>query len=133
MIFPEIAYAQSAPAAAQGGVMITILPLLIMIAVFYFLVMRPQIKREQARQQMRSDLKRNDNVITTGGLVGKITKLEDDHYILVKLAEGTEVRLARASVEGVVETGIPAAKKPATKTTRKTSGKSTGKSSKKKA
>lgn len=132
MIFPELAHAQTAPAAAQGGVMITILPLLIMIAIFYFLVMRPQIKREQARQQMRRDLKRGDNVITTGGIIGKISKLEDDHYILVKITEGAEVRLARASVEGVVDASIP--KGAATKTaSKKAPAKKTGKSRKKSA
>ena len=128
MLLPEIAYAQSAPAASpQGGLLLTVLPLLIMIAVFYFLVMRPQIKREQARQKMRNELKRGDNVLTSGGIVGKITKLEDEHYVLVKLAEGFEVRLARPSIEGVVEKDIPksqaGAKTSKVASTRKTSKK----------
>ena len=110
MFFPEIAYAQNASAGAQGGLLMTILPLLIMIAVFYFLVMRPQINREKERQQMQSSLKRGDSVITSGGIIGKVTKLEDNQYILIKLAEGVEVRMARSNIEGVVETGIPAQK-----------------------
>lgn len=145
MFFPEVAHAQTAPAAAEGGVLITILPLLLMIAVFYFLVMRPQIKREQARQKMRGELNRGDNVITSGGVIGKITKLEDESYVLAQIAEGTEVRLARASIEGVVETSIPKAKaagktsskastkKAAQKTGQKTSGRKTKSSSSKQA
>ena len=118
MFFIETAHAQAVPAQG-GGAMMTLLPLIIMIAIFYFLVMRPQIKREQARQQMRANLKRGENVITTGGIIAKITKLEDDSYILVQIAEGAEVRLARASVEGVTDTNIPAKKTPAKKPTKK--------------
>mgnify|MGYP005838610959 CR=1 FL=1 len=118
MFFIETAHAQVAPTQG-GGAMMTLLPLIIMIAIFYFLVMRPQIKREQARQQMRASLKRGENVITTGGLIAKITKLEDDNYILVQIADGTEVRLARASVEGVTDTAIPAKKAVAKKKTKK--------------
>ena len=122
MFFSEIAHAQTSPMAAEGGLLAAILPFLIVIAVFYFLLMRPQIKREQARRQMQSALKRGDNIVTTGGIIGKISKIEDEHNIILQIAEGTDVRLARSNVEGVVETSIP--KK---QTASKTAGKSVAK------
>ena len=123
MIFTEIAYAQSAPAASQGGVLMTILPLLIMIGVFYFLVMRPQITREKKRQQMQASLKRGEKVITSGGFIAKVSKLEDEQYILVTLTQGVDVRMSRSHIEGVVEVDIPTAPKSDQKTPKAASAK----------
>ena len=107
MLFIQNAYAQTA-AAPQESLLVSFLPLIIMAGVFYFLVMRPQIRREKSRQEMRTSLQKGDNILTTGGFIAKITKLDDDHYILAELQEGAvEVRLARSAVEGVVDVSIP--------------------------
>lgn len=106
----ETAYAQAAAGPmAQGSPIGTIFPLLVMIGVFYMFVMRPQMKREREKRQMHDGLRRGDKIITLGGIVAEIVKVEDDHYLEVAIAPGTNVRLAKASVEGVVTKGIPAA------------------------
>jgi len=111
-MFIETAYAQTAAVPTAGGPMATILPLLLMLGVFYFLVMRPQIKREREKHTMRDALRRGDKVITLGGLVAEITKIEDDNYLEATIAQGTTVRLAKTAVEGVIHKGVPVASKP---------------------
>ncbi len=107
-MFIENAYAQVAGAPADGGAMMTILPLVIMIAVFYFLVMRPQIKREREKHTMQDALRRGDRVLTVGGIIGQVAKVEDDHYLQVTISDNVHVRMAKSSVEAVIDKGIPA-------------------------
>lgn len=118
----ETAYAQTAAAPVQGDAMMTIFPLILMLGVFYLLVMRPQIKREKEKRQMQDDVRRGDKVITLGGIVAEIVKVEDDHYVEATIAEGVNVRIAKSAVEGVVTKGIPkaTAAKPAKKANGKT-------------
>lgn len=109
-MFIETAYAQTAAAAVppQGGIIMTIMPLVLMFGVFYLLIMKPQMKREKEKRQMHDELRRGDKVITLGGIVAEVVKVEDDHYLEAKIAEGTVVRLAKSAVEGVVTKGVPA-------------------------
>ena len=111
----ESAYAQTAAAPAQGGALMTLLPLFLMLGVFWLLVMRPQMKREQEKRNMQDAVRRGDKVITLGGIVAEVTKVEDDHYLEAEIAEGTVVRMAKASVEGVITKGIPKVAKAAPK------------------
>ncbi|MHA6289166.1 preprotein translocase subunit YajC [Maricaulis sp. CAU 1757] len=77
------------------------IPMLILMGlVFYFLIIRPQQKRMKEHKEMVESLKRGDEVVTQGGLIGKVSKVEDDE-ILVKLADGVDVRVVRATITGV--------------------------------
>ncbi|MBR5155570.1 MAG: preprotein translocase subunit YajC [Clostridia bacterium] len=79
------AYAEPAAAQAQagaGGMLTSLLPLIIMIAVFYFLLIRPQKKKEKELKNMLAALKVNDEVATIGGIHGKIVRIKDDLFVL---------------------------------------------------
>lgn len=78
-------------------------PFLVMALIFgffYVLVIRPQHKREKDKEAMRADIKRNDEVVTTGGLHGKVVDLRDN-IIVVEIAQNVRVRMERASVEAI--------------------------------
>ncbi|GLR25150.1 preprotein translocase subunit YajC [Limnobacter litoralis] len=102
------AYAQSAgPAGAAGGLM-SFLPLILMFGVLYFLAIRPQMKRQKEHKAMIEAIQKGDEVITTGGLLGKISKL-DDAYLTLDVAtlgdKPVEVLVQRASVQTVLPRG----------------------------
>ena len=106
------------PSALQG-----LLPLIIMFVVFYFLLIRPQQKKYKQHQQMVTSLRRGDKVVTAGGLVGKITKVDTEADSLkVEIASGVEVEVVRSTIASVVNRTGKAdgdtAEKPA-KTTKK--------------
>jgi preprotein translocase subunit YajC len=97
------------PLAAQffggegGGLLGFLLPLVLIGAVFYFLIIRPQRQREQERQEMVNDVEEGDQIVTIGGMHGSITKVEDDS-ILADVGSETRIRFdkdAIASVNGV--------------------------------
>ena len=94
----EQAYAENGAAPAQqGDPMISILFFVGMIAIFYFLLIRPQQKRNKDHRQMISNLKKGDKIITTGGLHGRITGL-DENTMTVEIADKVRVKVARANV-----------------------------------
>ncbi|GBF10041.1 preprotein translocase subunit YajC [Tepidibacillus infernus] len=88
--------------AAQGSLLATILPLILMFVIFYFLLIRPQQKRTKQRNVMLSNLKKNDKVITIGGLYGTIIDLTDDKVTL-RVNESTKLTFDRNAINGVVE------------------------------
>lgn len=101
------AYAQ---AATGGGVnpFLEIVPMLLLIGlIMYFLVYRPQKRQMKERQDMLSAIRRNDTVVTAGGLVGKVTKVVDDTELEVQIAPDTRVRVARSYVAEVRVKGEP--------------------------
>jgi preprotein translocase subunit YajC len=91
----------SAPAAGgAGGLLGGQLPLLlIFFAIFYFLVLRPQSKKAKEHQAMLAELKKGDEVVTNGGLIGKISGVADTELTL-QVQEGVRIRVTRASVQG---------------------------------
>ena len=108
------------PAFAQGGSLFGggdspltsfMIPLVAMFAIMYFLILRPQQKRQKQHQEMIKNVRRGDTVITNGGLVGKITKVVDDDQIEIELAEGVRVRQMRAMVADVRAKGEPVKEK----------------------
>ena len=110
----SLALAFSLPVAAQeqaargpGMFDLLVLPLG-MIAIFYFLLIRPQQKRQKAHQEMIGAVKRGDRVVTNGGLVGKVTKIAD-HELTVELADGVRVQVMRGMIADVRIKGAPAA------------------------
>lgn len=107
-MFISSAFAQTAPAAAAGADMqsslMSMLPLVLMFVVLYFVMIRPQMKRQKEHRAMIDALAKGDEVATAGGLLGKVTKLGDT-YIGVEIAGGVEVQLQRNAVVQVLPKG----------------------------
>jgi preprotein translocase subunit YajC len=95
-VFISPAYAQ-ASGAAPGGDLMTYLPMIAIFAVIYFLMIRPQQKRAKETKAMLQALQKGDEVVTAGGIVGKITKLSDA-YVTVEIAQGVEVTLQKSAI-----------------------------------
>lgn len=96
------AHAQAADAAAVGvssGLM-QFLPLVLIFAVFYFLLIRPQQKRMKAHRDMLANIRRGDNVVTSGGIIGSVTRVQDGE-LQVEIADGVKVRVARDMIANV--------------------------------
>jgi preprotein translocase subunit YajC len=83
------------------------MPLILIIVIMYFLVLRPQQKRAKQHQDMVKAVRRGDSVVTTGGLVGKVTKVVDDDQIEVEIADGVRVRQMRSMISDVRAKGEP--------------------------
>ncbi|HAH09355.1 MAG TPA: preprotein translocase subunit YajC [Alphaproteobacteria bacterium] len=107
-MFVTQAYAQ---AAGGGGgmdaILIQLVPLLLIFAIMYFLVMRPQQQRIKAHQMMVANLKRGDQVVTSGGVLGKIVKVEDAEVTL-DVGEGVKMRVVRHMIQEVRSKSEPA-------------------------
>lgn len=101
--FIASAHAQT-QAAPQGGGAFQILFLLGLFVLFYFMAIRPQRKRQKEHQEMLGQLAKGDEVVTTAGLLGKVTKLEDE-YVVIKVAENTELKFQKHAVHGVLPKG----------------------------
>jgi preprotein translocase subunit YajC len=106
-MFITPAYAQAAGGAGGSDFLIQLLPFLLIFVVIYFLILRPQQKRAKEHREMVSSLRRGDTVITSGGLIGKVSKVIDDGEIQVELAEGVRVRVVRSMVTEVRSKGEP--------------------------
>lgn len=102
-MFISNAYAETAAAAPQAGFM-DFLPLIALVAVFYFLVLRPQAKRAKEHKEMVSALQRGDEVVTMGGEVGTVGKVFDE-YVSVVLAENIEVTVQKSAIQTVLPKG----------------------------
>lgn len=100
MISYVLGIGQAAPLPGQGNPLVQFAPFLLILAVFYFLVFRPQSKKMKAQQQMLASLKRGDDVITRGGLIGRISGIKDDE-ITLQVQEGVRLRILRNAVEGL--------------------------------
>jgi preprotein translocase subunit YajC len=99
--FISNAYAQSGSA---GGSILGILPLLLMLPIFYFLMIRPQQKRMKEHKNMVSALKKGDEVVTNGGLGGTITKV-GDAYLSMRVADNVEVNVQKQSIAALLPSG----------------------------
>lgn len=96
------AYAQDA--APQGGSLMSFLPLIIIFVIFYFLLIRPQMKRAKEHKQLVANLGKGDEVVTSGGLLGKILDVGES-FITVELSENVVVRLQKHAVSSVMPKG----------------------------
>jgi preprotein translocase subunit YajC len=108
-MFISSAFAQTAPAAAAAGgdmqsTLMSMLPLLLMFGVLYFVMIRPQMKKQKEHRAMIDALAKGDEVATAGGLLGKVSKLGETH-IGVEIAAGVEVQLQRSAVVQVLPKG----------------------------
>ncbi len=106
-MFISPAYAQAAAPAAGGDMMSTLtgmLPLLLMFVVLYFVMIRPQMKRQKEHKAMIEALAKGDEVATAGGLIGRISRLGDT-YVGVEVATGVEIQLQRNAIVQVLPKG----------------------------
>ena len=107
-VFISSAFAQTAPAAAAGGDMqstlMNMLPLVLMFVVLYFVMIRPQMKKQKEHKSMIDALAKGDEVVTAGGLLGKVAKLADN-AVTLEIATGVEVQLQRSAVVQVLPKG----------------------------
>ena len=90
--------------AADGFSLIGILPMVLIFVVFYFLLIRPQQKRSKQHKAMVADLSKGDEVVTNGGLLGKITHV-DDNFVGVEIAAGVNVKVQRAAISQMMPKG----------------------------
>ncbi|MBS4019486.1 MAG: preprotein translocase subunit YajC [Dechloromonas sp.] len=93
----SLAHAQTAGAADPTGGFMQLLPMILMFVVLWFLMIRPQMKKAKEHKQLIAALQKGDEVVTGGGLVGRITKV-DENYITLEIAEGTEVIVQKPAV-----------------------------------
>ena len=105
LISPAFAQAAGGAGSAGGlGGILGLMPLFLVFIVFYFLMIRPQQRRMKALQASVAAVKKNDTVVTAGGIVGKVIKVEDAH-VEVEIAANTRVRVVKATLAEVVPTG----------------------------
>ena len=83
----------------------TMIPLVLLFGIFYFLLIRPQQQRIKAHQQLVESVKRGDTVVTAGGLVGKVAKVKDDGEVMVEIADNVQVRVLKSTLSEVRSRG----------------------------
>jgi len=107
-VFISSAFAQTAPAAAVGGDMqsslMSMLPLVLMFVVLYFVMIRPQMKKQKEHRSMIEALAKGDEVVTGGGLLGKVTKLSES-TVSLEVANGVEIQVQRSAVVQILPKG----------------------------
>jgi preprotein translocase subunit YajC len=108
-VFISSAFAQTAPAAASGGgdmmsQLTGMLPLVLMFVVLYFVMIRPQMKRQKEHRSMIDALSKGDEVATAGGILGTVTRLSEG-VLYIQIAQGVEVQIQRSAVAQVLPKG----------------------------
>ncbi|MCF4098289.1 preprotein translocase subunit YajC [Maritalea mediterranea] len=99
LVSPAFAQAAGAPGAADY--LTSLMPILLIIPIFYFLIIRPQQKRVKEQKAMLDAIRRNDVIVTNGGIIGKVTRVKDDNELEVELAENVRVKVLRSMVADV--------------------------------
>lgn len=102
-LFISNAYAEGA-AAPQGGGIMDFLPLIALLAVFYFLILRPQQKRTKEHKALVEALQKGDEVVTVGGMLGKVTKVGEEN-VGVEIAENVVIQVQKAAIQNVLPKG----------------------------
>jgi preprotein translocase subunit YajC len=103
-LFITDALAQTGSGAPQGGGLMSLLPLVAIFVVFYFLLIRPQQKRAKEHKKMTEALAKGDEVVTAGGTLGKVTGL-GENFVAVEIASGVEVKVQRSSIQALMHKG----------------------------
>jgi preprotein translocase subunit YajC len=107
-MFATPAYAQAAGASA-GSAFASFIPLILIFAIMYFLLIRPQQKKLKEHKAMIEALRRGDQVVTQGGIVGKVTKVQEDGMVEVEIAENVKVKVIKGTIAQVMNKTEPAA------------------------
>lgn len=108
-MFVTAAYAQTAGAAGPGSLIGSMLPLVLIFAIMYFLLIRPQQKKMRDLKAMIDAVRRGDQILTAGGIVGKVIKVGDDNMVEVEIAEGVKVKVVKSTISQVMSKTEPAA------------------------
>ncbi len=103
------AYAQASGGGVGGFDLVSLAPLVLIFVVFYFLLIRPQQQKMKQHRAMLSAIRRNDRVLTGGGIIGTVTKVVSDTELVVEIAEGVRVRIARGTIADVLSRTEPVA------------------------
>ncbi|WP_420102299.1 preprotein translocase subunit YajC [Bosea sp. (in: a-proteobacteria)] len=99
MITP--AFAQAPGAAGGADMLIQLVPFLLIFVIMWFLIIRPQQRRAKAHQELIKNVRRGDTIITSGGLIAKVSKVIDDAEVEAEIAEGVRVRIVRGMIQDV--------------------------------
>lgn len=108
-MFVSPAFAQAQEVPSTGAVFAQFLPIILIFIIFYFLLIRPQQKKLKEHRAMVDALRRGDQVITSGGIVGKVSKVQDDGFVEVEISEGVKVKVVKHTITSVVSKTEPAA------------------------
>ena len=106
-MFITPAFAQAAGVPGAGDFIGMVLPLVAIMAVFYFLLIRPQQRKVKEHQELLKKVVKGDTIITTGGLIGKVVKIVDDNELQVEVGENVKVRILRSGIADVRAKGEP--------------------------
>ena len=106
MFFVQPAYAQGA-GGAGGSMASSLLMMVLIFGIFYFLMIRPQQKKLKEHKAMVDALRRGDQVVTQGGIIGKVAKVKDDNEVEVEIAADTKVRVVRSTIVQVLSKTEP--------------------------
>jgi preprotein translocase subunit YajC len=106
-MFISPAFAQAASPFGGDNMLVSLLPFILIFVIMYFLILRPQQKRAKQHQEMVKNVRRGDTVVTSGGLIGKVTKVVDDDQIEIELTDEVRVRQMRSMVADVRAKGEP--------------------------
>jgi preprotein translocase subunit YajC len=110
----DLLQAAPAPGGAAGG-LVQFLPMIFIFVIFYFLLIAPMRKKQKKTQQMLSQLKKGDEVVTGGGIFGRITALDEERgFVILQIADNTKVKVLRSAISGLA--GEPQATSSATAT-----------------
>jgi preprotein translocase subunit YajC len=104
---PAFAQAATPGVPTQGDILMQLVPFVLIFAIAYFFVIRPQRKKAKAHDNLIKNTRRGDSVITTGGLIGKVTKVVDDAELELEIAPNVRVRVLRAMITDVRAKGEP--------------------------
>lgn len=105
-MFVGEAYAQSAGGAGAGGNML--IPMVLIFGIMWFFLIRPQQKKMKEHQNMLGALRKGDQIVTQGGIMGKVSKIKDDNEVEVEIASGVKVRVVRHTIAQVLSKTEPA-------------------------
>lgn len=111
-MFITPAFAQAAGAGDANSLLMSLLPFALIFIIMYFLIIRPQQKKAKEHNELVKNIRRGDTVITSSGLVGKVTKVVDDDQIELEVADGVRVRQMRQMISIVRAKGEPAKSEP---------------------
>jgi preprotein translocase subunit YajC len=100
-MFVTQAFAQGTNPFGGDSLLVTMLPFVLIFVIMYFLILRPQQKRVKEHTELVKNLRRGDTVVTSGGLVGKVTKVVDDEQVEIEIADGVRIRQMRQMVSAV--------------------------------
>jgi preprotein translocase subunit YajC len=112
-MFISPAYAQSAADPSGASIFVQLIPFIAILAIMYFLVIRPQQQRVKAHQALIAGVKRGDVVVTSGGIIGKVIKVTEGDEVLVEIADDVRVRIVKGTIADIRSKTEPSDAKPA--------------------